>query len=139
MNIFQITAIYIFTQNGKARAISNERSGSDDIEVMLNLMLTVGCSDPNLTHNLKNIKISLEFMNQWLIILIIFALFNVFIDFGVRFTFGNTYSTFFRRCKRCICCKSVRKSIRKKIGRSKDDNGYKPVDGANDDYEDEDD
>lgn len=123
MNIFQITAIYIFTQNGKARAVQNEHGGGngDDIETMLNLMLTVGCSDPNLTYNLKNVKTSLEFMSQWLIILIIFALFNIFIDFGLRLTYGNTYSTFFRKCKRCICCKSLRKRIRNaRGGNSKD-------------------
>lgn len=132
MNIFQITAIFVFTRKREGQVAGNQ---SDDIDQMLSLMLTVGCTDPNLTHNLRSIQTSLDFVNQWFYVLIIFALFNVFIDFGLPLTFGTTYSTFIRRCTRCLFCKPCRRRLQKGMNNnnSKDD-GYnrqefRPTDG----------
>lgn len=128
MNIIQLSAIAYFTQHSNTHATRNHKEGVNII-LQLNLILTVGCSDPNLHQVLKNVQSSLEFIEQWFYILIIFAIVNILVDFGLPLTYGNTYSNFFRKSYRCICCKTCRRKIKKRIGK-KDDNQYQNLNDA---------
>ena len=112
MNLIQLVTISIFRRNGLTRS-AGQYKGGDNLMEQLTLILTVGCGDDNLQHVLRNIQSSLDFIDQWYLILFITCLLNVFVDFGLPLSYGNTYSTFIRKCQRCIMCKRCRRKLRK--------------------------
>ena len=70
---------------------------------------------------MEKIQASFLFINNWFYILIIAAILNMFIDFGLPLTFGNTYSTFLRNFRRVITCRICKKKFDKRFKKEADD------------------